>query len=162
MKEKIAPGKYVSMTYMIKDESGSLVEQNDIPVGYVFGGDVELLGGMDDVLAGHSAGEEISSEIPAEKAFGDYNPDLTFTDDIENVPEQYRHIGAEVQMHNEKGESRTFYVSKIENGRLTVDGNHPLAGKKLQLIIRILDVREATAEDIKKSEIHSSNSPTLN
>jgi FKBP-type peptidyl-prolyl cis-trans isomerase SlyD len=162
MKEQVQPGKYVLLTYVISDEEGSVVEQNDIPVGYIFGGDTELLGGMDSILVGKSAGDEVSSKIPPEKGFGQPNPDLIFSDGIENVPPQYRKIGAEVQMQNEQGESKIFYVSKIENGILTVDGNHPLAGKTVTLKVKILEVREATEEDLRDTAIQSENSPTLN
>ena len=54
---------------------------------------------------------------------------------------------AEVQMQNESGEAKTFYVTKIEDQKLTVDGNHPLAGKALKVQVKILEVRDATIED---------------
>lgn len=162
MKEKIKPGKYISLTYVINDETGTVVEQNDIPVGYVYGGDTELLGGVDTALEGRQAGDEVTSEIPPENGFGEPDPDLMFTDDIDNVPPQFHQIGAEVQMLNDKNETKTFYVTKIEDGKLTVDGNHPLAGKTLTLRVKILDVRDATEDDIRTSGIHSTNSPTLN
>jgi len=162
MSEVIKPGKFVSLTYIIQDESGNVVEQNDIPVGYVFGGDTELLGGVDNMLIGKKAGDEVINEIPPEKGFGQPDPDLSFTDDLDNVPPQFRHIGAEVQMQNEQGETKSFYVTKIEDGKLTVDGNHPLAGKTLKLIIKILEVRDSTEYDIMNSGIHSTQTPTLN
>ena len=161
MKEQVEPGKYVSLTYVIRDESDSIVEQNNIPVGYVYGGETELLGGMDAALQGRVAGDEVSSVIPPEKGFGYPDPGMTFTDDIENVPAEYRHIGAEVLMQNEQGQSKTFYVTKIEDGKFTVDGNHPLAGKTLTLTVKILDVRDATAEDVKTSGTNNSNT-TIN
>jgi FKBP-type peptidyl-prolyl cis-trans isomerase SlyD len=57
-------------------------------------------------------------------------------------------LGAEVQMQNQEGETKTFYVSKIEGDKLTVDGNHPLAGKTLKVMIKIVEVRDATVEDM--------------
>ena len=87
-------------------------------------------------------------DIPVEDGFGPHDPDLTFTDDLENVPPQFRHLGAEVQMQNESGEAKIFYVTHIENGKLTVDGNHPLAGKRLHVSVHILEVRDATIEDM--------------
>lgn len=146
--EVIKPGKFVSLTYHITDMEGSVLEQNDIPVGYVHGGDTELIGSMDRVIAGKQAGDEVEMVVPPEDGFGDHDPELTFTDNIENVPPQFRQLGAEVQMQNEDGETRTFYVSKIEGDRLTVDGNHPLAGKTLKVMIKIVEVRDATPEDM--------------
>lgn len=146
--EVIKPGKFVSLTYTITDEQNNLLEQNDIPVSYVHGGETELIGGMDKAVAGKCAGDEVEVVIPPEEGFGLADPDLMFTDDIENVPPQFRQIGAEVQMQNEAGESKTFYVTKIEDGKLTVDGNHPLAGKTLIVRVKILEVRDATPEDM--------------
>jgi len=150
--EVIKPGKFVSLTYRISDMEGSVLEQNDIPVGYLHGGDTELIGSMDQVITGKQAGDEVEMVVPPEDGFGERDPDLTFTDDIDNVPTQFRQLGAEVQMHNEDGETRTFYVSRIEDGKLTVDGNHPLAGKTLKVRIKIVEVRDATPEDMAPAD----------
>lgn len=147
----ITYGKLVTLTYSISDEQGRLMEQSDLPMTYVFGGDTELLGGADKAMLGKCAGDAVEVTVPPEQGFGERSPELTFTDDLENVPPEYRRIGAEVEMRNDAGESKTFYVTRIEDGKLTVDGNHPLAGKTLKLSIRILDVRDATSEDAMMS-----------
>lgn len=145
----IKPGKYVSLTYTISDTDGNLMEQNDIPVSYIHGGESELIGGMDRAVLGKCAGDKVEMTLSPEDGFGPHDPNLTFTDDLENVPPQFRRVGAEVQMQNDEGEIKTFYVSKIENGKLTVDGNHPLAGKALKVSVKILEVRDATLEDMR-------------
>ena len=149
--EAIQAGKYVLLTYTISDDQGNLLEQNDIPVSYVHGGETELIGGMDRAVEGKRAGDEVRMSIPPEAGFGDYDPSLTFTDRIENVPPEFRRLGAEVQMQNDQGDARTFYVTRIENGELTVDGNHPMAGKSLVVKVKILEVRDATVEDLAPS-----------
>ncbi|MCG8067037.1 MAG: FKBP-type peptidyl-prolyl cis-trans isomerase [Candidatus Thiodiazotropha taylori] len=146
--ETVKPGKFVSLSYMIQDMDGNVLEQSDLPVGYIHGGETELIGGMDQAALGKAQGEEVTMTIPAENGFGEYNPDLVITDNIENVPVELRQLGAEVQMQNEAGEVRSFYVTKIEGDRLTVDGNHPLAGKTLQVKLKILQVRDASQEDM--------------
>ena len=147
----IKPGKFVSLTYSIADTDSNLLEQNDIPVNYVHGGDTELIGGMDRAVAGKAAGDSIEMTVPPEDGFGPHDPSLTFTDDVENVPPQFRRVGAEVQMQNEAGEAKAFQVTRIEEGKLTVDGNHPLAGKTLVVRVKILEVRDATMEDMAPS-----------
>lgn len=146
--EIIQDGKYVSLTYSIQDNEGSVLEHSDLPVGFVLGGAQELIGGMDAAIRGKAAGDEIDFDLPPDAGFGTHDADLTFTDDINNVPPQFRQIGAEVQMQNEAGEVKSFYVTRIENGRLTVDGNHPLAGKTLRIHVHIHEVREANREDM--------------
>ena len=64
-------------------------------------------------------------------------------------------------MQNETGEVKSFFVTKIEDGKLTVDGNHPLAGKELVVRVKILEVRDATKEDAMHIGI-TGQSPTLN
>ena len=147
----IKPGKFVSLTYSIADTDGNLLEQNDIPVNYVHGGDTELIGGMDRAVAGKAAGDKIEMTVPPEDGFGPHDPSLTFTDDVENVPPQFRRVGAEVQMQNEAGEAKAFQVTRIEEGKLTIDGNHPLAGQNLVVRVKILEVRDATMEDMAPS-----------
>lgn len=153
--ETIKKGKFVSLTYSITDEQGNVMEQSDLPVSYVYGGDTELLGGVDEAILGKKAGDRVEVTVPPEQAFGDHDPALTFTDDVENVPPEFRRLGAEVEMQNEAGESRTFHVTRIEGGRLTVDGNHPMAGKTLTLHVTVTEVRDARPGDAAASGIHS-------
>jgi FKBP-type peptidyl-prolyl cis-trans isomerase SlyD len=159
--ETIKPGKFVSLTYTICDLDGNVLEQSDLPVNYIHGGETELIGSMDKAVAGKGPGDEVSITVSPEDGFGDHDPNLTFTDDIQNVPPQFRQMGAEVQMQNEAGEVKSFFVSKIENGKLTVDGNHPLAGKALKVNVKILEVRDATQEDAMNIGAHGQNT-TLN
>ena len=146
-KEVIQNGKFVSLTYTIHDTDGNVLEQSDLPVSYIHGGETELIGGMDRAVAGKAQGDEATMTIAPEDGFGEHDPALTFTDDLENVPPEFRKLGAEVQMQNDAGDVKSFYVTKIENGKLTVDGNHPLAGKSLNVRVKILEVRDATQED---------------
>jgi FKBP-type peptidyl-prolyl cis-trans isomerase SlyD len=157
----ISDGKLVSLVYSIRDDQGDILEQSDLPISYIQGGANELIGGMDQAVAGKRAGDEIDMRLtPETSGFGDHDPDLTFTDDLDNVPPQFHAIGAEVQMRSESGDVRTFYVTRIENGRLTVDGNHPFAGKHLTVHVRITNVRDATAQELIDDRADS-GSPAL-
>jgi len=105
---------------------------------------------MDAALRGKKAGDKVEFTVFPKDGFGDHDPDLTFTDDLENVPPQFRQLGAEVQMQNDAGEIKSFFVTKIEDGKLTIDGNHPMAGKTLRVNLDVKEVREATKEDAMK------------
>mgnify|MGYP005865959853 CR=1 FL=1 len=146
--QRIAPNKLVAITYSIKDEAGELLEHSDMPISYIHGGRSDLFEKIEAALEGRQQGETVEVTLSPEEGFGQRDPSLTFTDDLDNVPEQYREIGAEVEMQKDQGESRIFHVTNIENGRLTVDGNHPFAGKTLVFTVKIIDIRDATAEDV--------------
>ena len=95
-----------------------------------------------------SVGDEVEILLKAEEAFGPKIQELIFTDDINNVPLEYRYIGATVTMQNDKGGTKDFIVSNIEDGKLTIDGNHPLAGKDIIFYVEVLSIRDATADEI--------------
>ena len=147
----ISKGKAVHFTYSITtDSDGNVMEQSDIPIGYVHGGYSELIDKVEAALEGCSVGDSIDVPLSKDESLWAYDPTLTFTDAVDNVPEQFRHIGAQVEMANDGGETKTFIVTEIKDGKLTVDGNHPLAGKEITFHVTVKTIRDATAEEIRK------------
>ncbi len=144
----VGPNKVVSFTYSIVDESGAVIEQSDLPISYVHGGPHDLFEKVEQGLEGSVVGDTIEVELSPEEGFGEHDPDLTYTDEMDNVPLEFRHVGAEVEMMNDQGETRNFIVTHIGNGKLTVDGNHPMAGKTIVFHIRVTAIREATPDEM--------------
>ena len=161
----IQPGKYVALTYVIEDEHGHVVEQHDMPLGFVYGSETELIGGMDQAVAGKRVGNQVETRVSPEQGFGAHDPSLTFVDDVENVPTQYQQVGAAFQLEDSDGEVRAFHVTRIEDGKVTIDGNHPLAGKDLTIRVTIAEVRDARPGEDMQSGIHAvqlQGTPTIN
>ena len=148
MTDTIKRDKFVSLTYTITDKNGEILERIDMPVNYVHGRDSQVIDKVEEALEGCAQGDEISVELSPDEGFGEHQPELTFIDNIENVPPEFRHIGAEVEFQNDKGESRMFRVTRIEDNKLTVDGNHPFAGKVITYNIKVTTVRDATPDEI--------------
>jgi FKBP-type peptidyl-prolyl cis-trans isomerase SlyD len=142
--------KVVSITYQIRNEAGDIMEHTDYPVSYVHGGPSDLIQKVEAALEGAAVGDSVEVVLEPHEAFGDHDPTLTFTDKLENVPPQFRHVGAEVEMQNDEGESRTFFVADIKDGKLTVDGNHPMAGKRVTFTVTVKEIRDATEAEIKQ------------
>ena len=148
MTDTIKRDKFVSLTYTISDENDEILERIDMPVNYVHGRDSQVIEKVEKALEGCAQGDEISVELSPDEGFGEHQAELTFIDQIDNVPPEFRHIGAEVEFQNDKGESRMFRVTNIEDGKLTVDGNHPFAGKVITYHIKVAAVRDATPDEI--------------
>ena len=72
-----------------------------------------------------------------------------FPIDIENVPEEYRQVGTSILMENDKGQTRSFLVTHMDDETLTVDGNNPLCGREVVFTLEILTVRDATDEETR-------------
>lgn len=145
--QSVNQNKVVSFVYSIVDESGELLEQSDIPISYVHGGKHDLFEKVEQGLDGAVVGDTVAVQLTPEEGFGAHDPDLTYTDAIENVPDEFRRIGADVEMMNDQGDSKKFTVTRIEDGKLTVDGNHPMAGKTIIFRIKVTDIRDATPEE---------------
>jgi FKBP-type peptidyl-prolyl cis-trans isomerase SlyD len=157
----VQSGLVVYITYSILDQAGNVVEQHDLPVGYVQGGNSGLLPSIESAVAGKKIGDRVEVTLAPQDAFGERDPELGFTDDIDNVPPQFRHVGAQVQMANEAGEAKTFYVTGIVDGKVTVDGNHPLAGQNATCVVNVMDIREATTEELASGMAADSAPPQL-
>lgn len=149
MMNTIKQHKVVTITYSILNSQHAVVEQHDVPVSYLHGGQGGLLRGIENALTGHQLGDRVEIQLAPEEAYGVRDESLVFIDDIDNVPPQYRYIGAEVEFQNEAGESRAFYVTRIEDGKLTVDGNPALAGQTVTCMVNVVDIRDASPEEIR-------------
>ncbi len=161
MADTIKQGSRVEITYTILDERDEVVEASSLPINYIHGHRSGLFEQIEQALFGKSPGDTVSVTLKPEDGFGPHDPALTFTDAIANVPEEFRQVGAEVEMQNERGESRTFIVTKIEGGLLTVDGNHPFAGKVVTFHINVESVRDATQEELDRLRATSGPAPGI-
>ncbi len=149
MLDTISKNKFVSLTYTITDENDNILERIDMPIHHIQGVQSQMMPKIETALSGHKVGDLVHVELSPEEGFGQRQPALTFSDDINNVPEQFHTIGAEVEFKNDKGESKIFHVTHIEDGKLTVDGNHPFAGKTITYNITVKEVRDATSNELK-------------
>lgn len=159
--DRIAKHKAVFFKYLIKDEGGQTLEQSDMPIGYVHGCGSALLEKLERELENHGPGDVVEVPVAPAEGFGDHDPNLTFTDDLDNVPPDLRYIGAEAQMQNENGEVKTFIVTEIKDGKLTVDGNHPFAGKHVVFRVTVTEVRDATPQEIANGYPEGQQPPTV-
>ncbi|MCK4675455.1 MAG: peptidylprolyl isomerase [Gammaproteobacteria bacterium] len=149
MSDKITQNKFVSLVYTITDEKNNILERIDMPVQYIQGAKSQVIEEIEIALDGHQVDDLVHVTLSPEEGFGAHQPELTFSDDINNVPPQFHTIGAEVEFQNDQGESKIFRVTEIADGKLTVDGNHPLAGKIITYNITVKEVRDATADELK-------------
>jgi FKBP-type peptidyl-prolyl cis-trans isomerase SlyD len=150
MSETIRDGKFVELTYKVTDKkSGHVLTMVEFPLGYVHGHNEILAPFVHMQLEGKAAGDVIEVPIDGNQIFGPRDESLVFTDDVENVPEEYRQVGTSILMENDKGQTRSFIVTRMDDETLTVDGNNPLCGREVVFTLEILAVRDATDEEMK-------------
>ena len=148
--EKVQEGKFVELTYKVTDrKSGHVLTRVEFPLGYVHGHNEILAPSIHKELEGKSAGDVIEVPIDGNRIFGPRDESLVFSDDIENVPEEYRQVGTSILMESDKGQTRSFLVTHMDDERLTVDGNNPLCGREVVFTLEVLTVRDATDEETR-------------
>jgi FKBP-type peptidyl-prolyl cis-trans isomerase SlyD len=150
MSETIRDGKFVELTYKVTDrKTGHVLTRVEFPLGYVHGHNEILAPSVHRELEGKSAGDVIEVPIDGNQIFGPRDESLVFSDRLENVPEEYRRVGTSILMENDKGQTRSFLVTQMDDETLTVDGNNPLCGRAVVFTLEILSVRDATEEETR-------------
>ena len=150
MSESIRDGRFVELTYKVTDKkSGHILTRVDFPLGYVHGHNEILAPSIHKQLEGKCAGDVIEVPIDGNQSVGARDESLGFSDDIENVPEEYRKIGTSILMESDRGQTRSFLVTRMDDETLTVDGNNPLCGREVVFVLEILTVRDATDEEAR-------------
>jgi len=141
---------FVELTYKVTDRrTGHVLTAVEFPLGYVHGHNEILAPSVHMALEGKGAGDVIEVAIDGNQIFGPRDESLVFTDRIENVPEEYRQVGTSILMENDKGQTRSFLVTQVDDETLTVDGNNPLCGRAVVFALEILTVRDATDAEKK-------------
>ena len=150
MSEAIRDGKFVELTYKVTDKkTGHVLTRVEFPLGYVHGHNEILAPSVHRELEGKAAGDVIDVPIDGNQIFGPRDESLVFSDRIENVPEEYRQVGTSILMENDRGQTRSFLVTHLDDETLTVDGNNPLCGREVVFTLEILTVRDATEEETR-------------
>jgi FKBP-type peptidyl-prolyl cis-trans isomerase SlyD len=148
--EAIRDGKFVELTYKVTDrKTGHVLTRVEFPLGYVHGHNEILAPSVHRELEGKAAGDVVEVPIDGNQIFGPRDESLVFTDRIENVLEEYRQVGTSILMENDRGQTRSFLVTHMDDETLTVDGNNPLCGREVVFTLEILTVRGATEEETR-------------
>lgn len=149
-KQVISEGKYVELKYKVVDaKTGSVLTEVEFPLGYVHGVNTVLAPQVMMELDGKSAGDMIEVPIDCNKLYGPRDESLVIQENIHNVPEEYREVGTAILMENDNGQTKTFTVTRIAGDLIFIDGNNPLCGREVIFKLEILEVRDATAEEIE-------------
>ncbi|MDJ0871539.1 MAG: peptidylprolyl isomerase [Gammaproteobacteria bacterium] len=150
MKEVIQDNKLVELSYKVIDQkTGNVLTGVEFPIGYVHGSNTVLSPQVTAELEGKTAGDVIEVPIDCNLLYGPRDESLVITDYLENVPEEYREVGTTIVMENDKGETKSFLVTRMDDKTLTIDGNNPLCGREVIFRLEVLSVRDASDEEIE-------------
>jgi len=148
--------KVITINYTLKDDTGKLIdESNDGSFCYLHGAD-NIIPGMEQALHGKTKDDQLELSLKPEEAYGEYVEALTQVVDraMFDVDDT---IEAGMQFHaqSENGQTIMITVTQVDGDNITIDGNHPLAGETLHYDITVIDIRDATEEEISHGHVHT-------
>lgn len=156
---KIVKDTVVSLQYELTDGNGTLLEKTNDPVSYLHGGYDGIFPAVEESLHGKDVGDHCEVKMEPDDAFGEYDHDL-----VRAEPRSLFPANVEVGMQFEGGaegddddDYMLYTVVEVTDKEVTVDGNHPLAGKSLNFNCTVAGVRPATAEEITHGHVHGEN-----
>jgi len=152
----IKQNSVVTMHYELKDDQGEVLDSSkgQEPLVYLHGAG-NIIIGLEEELLGKTAGDNIEAVISPEKGYGmpvdaliQTVPKEAFGEEVDKVS-----VGMRFQAETEQGPVPVV-VTAMDNENVTVDGNHPLAGKELHFNVSIAEVREASDEEVEHGHVH--------
>lgn len=151
---QIKDNHVVTLHYTVKTSDGDVIDSSseNEPLAFIQGTHY-MIPGIEDVLYGKAKGEQFSLTVEPEKAYGHRQDEL-----VQEVPSSmFEGMDVEVGMSfratTDAGEQSVIIIDKTDT-TVTVDGNHPLSGIPLAFDVEIIDVREATADEISHGHVH--------
>ena len=152
---QVAADKVVLIHYTLKDDAGEVIDTSagSDPLAYIQGHG-NLVPGLEKVLEGQAQGAKLRVAVAPEDGYGKHDPKL-----IQRVPKRSLQgagniqKGMQFQAQTEQGQ-RVFTVTAVVGDMVSLDGNHPLADQTLNFDVEIVEVREATEEELEHGHVH--------
>ncbi len=151
----ISKDQVISIHYTLRDDAGEILDRSAAgePLAYLHGHG-QLIPGLERELTGRNAGDRLQVQIAAADAYGDYDRAL-----VQRVPRRALkgigdvRVGMRLQAQTSAGQ-RAVTVTQLSGDMVTLDGNHPLAGKNLHFEVEVAEVRPATEEELAHGHVH--------
>lgn len=155
----VARNKVVRFEYTLTDDNAQFLDRSleGEPLTYLHGGDA-IIPGLEAALEGKRSGDSLNVRVAAADAYGERDDSL-----VQKVPRDMFEdsdaikIGTQFHSDDDEGEGNIVTVIAADENSVTVDGNHPLAGVPLNFAVTIIDVREATAEELAHGHVHGAD-----
>jgi FKBP-type peptidyl-prolyl cis-trans isomerase SlyD len=149
----------VVFTYRMTSMDGDLVEEatQEEPAAYLHGGYDGIFPGVEAALEGKSAGDAVDVVLQPDDAFGEYDADLVRVEAADMFPPEVQ-VGMQFEGSSEDGHHHLLYtVTDVADGKVVVDGNHPLSGQALRIQCEVREVRAALPEEIAHGHVHGAH-----
>ncbi|OQW46430.1 MAG: peptidylprolyl isomerase [Proteobacteria bacterium SG_bin7] len=145
----------VTIEYTVTGSDGNVIDTSAgrAPLAYLHG-KRNIVSGLEKALSGKRTGDEFKVIVTPAEGYGERNEGLISivpVADLAEIPDL--EVGIQLQAQTPQG-FRVLTVKAIENGEVTLDGNHPLAGETLNFAVKVVSIRLATKEELQHGHVH--------
>lgn len=152
---QIAKNKVVVINYILTDDSNTVIDKSEDgePMAYLHGAN-NIIPGLEKALTGKVAGDKLNVTVPPEEAYGEREEGL-----VQLIPRERFEPGVEIEVGMQfqtptEDSISVVTVTKVADDQVTIDANHPLAGVTLLFKVEVVEVREASAEELSHGHVH--------
>ncbi|MBV5279561.1 MAG: FKBP-type peptidyl-prolyl cis-trans isomerase [Campylobacteraceae bacterium] len=147
----------VTLEYYIEDLQHNILDSGEESLIYLHGGYNDIFPKLEQALEGKKVGDTITVQLTPKESFGEYDNELVSMEDRSEFDDNLC-VGEQfiVSMDDSDDEAQkiSYTVTDIKEDKVTLDGNHPLAGLEVVFYATVLDIRKATAQEIKEKHAH--------
>ena len=152
----IAANKAVSIEYTLTNDDGDVIDSSagGAPLVYLQGAG-NIIPGLEKALEGKAVGDELDVTVEPEDAYGEYSAELVSTLNksmFEGVDQL--EVGMQFHASAPDGQMQIVTIRDLDGDDVTVDGNHPLAGQRLNFKVKVVAIRDASEEEIAHGHVH--------
>ncbi|MFZ2288105.1 MAG: peptidylprolyl isomerase [Halopseudomonas yangmingensis] len=153
---QISANKAVSIDYTLTNDGGEVIDSSagGQPLVYLHGAG-NIIPGLESALEGKQVGDELKVSIEPEEAYGEFSAELVAVlgrQMFEGVDEL--EVGMQFHASAPDGGMQIVTITALDGDEVTVDGNHPLAGQRLTFEVKVIDIRDASEDELAHGHIH--------
>ena len=149
----IAKNSVVTLHYEMYDANDQLIDKTEEPIAYLHGGYDAIFPLVEEALQDKNVGDVVDVTLQPDDAFGEQDAELIRIEPADIFPVEVQ-AGMMFEADTPEGDTLVFRVTDVADGKVVVDGNHPLAGMKIRFKATVDSVREATEEEISHGHAH--------
>jgi FKBP-type peptidyl-prolyl cis-trans isomerase SlyD len=148
--------RVIKFNYTLRDEQGNILDSTEKSGALSFlTGSGQIIPKLEEELSVMLIGSKKNIHIDAEDAYGEYESEAIQTVKRTEFPEDMNlEVGQSYYANTPDGGQMPFLIKEIKDGEIIIDFNHPLAGVNLDFDVHLLDVRDATQEEISHGHAH--------
>ena len=147
--------KVYSFHYVLKDSKGAVLESSHGHEPFTFlEGAGSIIPGLENAVKVLKQGDKKTINVSADQAYGIYDEQLIVKVPKAQLPKEDVSVGDQFHAEGDNGMMRVVVVKEVHPQHVMIDGNHPLSGQDLCFDVEVIEVRDATSDEVQHGHAH--------